>query len=1011
MKKLLPLVCLLLAGVRISAQTQLSGIINLYAKITAIDPCAAALTVQDATGFERGMKVWIIQMQGATINISNSNSYGAISNINSAGKFEKALIRSVNGNQIVLENTILNEYDINGAVQLVSFPSFSKATIDETLTAKAWDGNSGGVLALEVTDTLFINASIDVSGKGFRGGKASIAASNNCNALTTANAYFYGLDNWRGAAKGEGIAAISAGLESGRGPQANGGGGGNDHNAGGGGGAHITTGGGGGDNEEPNLLGCDGQFPGLGGRPLTQTADRIFMGGGGGAGHENNDVGTDGGNGGGIVLLFAKTVVGNDQQIHANGQTAATAAGDGAGGGGAGGTILLDIQSVAGGLLANARGGNGGSINNSGENRCHGPGGGGSGGRIFFKPNLQISFDLSRGEAGMGSNSASCGNGTNGAQAGNDGVLEEEWMIVESNIANNPISIVSEPDQHSACLGTAVTLAVVASGLDLQYQWQVDKSDGIGFQDLAESGIYSGTQTPSLFIGTVLAEAANYKYRLKIDNDCAAAVFTNALQIEVLPFPVAQFDFDINGTAVQFNNTSANAINYFWDFGDGQTSTDANASHRYADAGNFVVTLISTNSCGSDTSTQLLQIQGFPVANFGATPTGGCTPLSVVFSNLSANANSYAWILPGATPSFSISATPSVVYNTPGSYDVALVASNATGFDTLLLENFIVVQGSPTAAFEALAEDLNVRFLNNSTPDATYSWDFGDNTVSSAANPTHTYALPGSYTVSLTVSNACGNEMIRKMITVGVAPTALFTTNTRNGCAPLLATFTDASTGVYDSLLWTFPGGNPSSSTQPSQAVLYTTPGQYDVTLRVSGVLGSSTVEEENYVNVLIPPTAAFIYEIDGNKVQFFNNSSDATSIVWNFGDETSSTDANPVHEYSSSGVYTVTLNASNAYCGKAVSQTLSIGTSGVEDLQKADILVYPNPVQEVLFVETKNAGRPIACRFLNSSGQLMFETEFMQEASFDMTMFARGVYFLQLKEAQQSWVVKIVKN
>ncbi len=1011
MKKLLPLLCLLLVIGHLSAQTQLSGIINHYAKVTAIDPCAATLTVQDAANFEPGMKVWIIQMQGATINISNSNSYGTINNLNNAGKFEKALIRSVSGNQIILENTILNEYDINGAVQLVSFPSFSKAIISETLTAKAWDGNSGGVLALEVTDTLFVNASIEVTGKGFRGGKASIAASNNCNALTTANAYFYDLGNWRGAAKGEGVASISIGLESGRGPQANGGGGGNDHNSGGGGGAHITAGGRGGDNEEPNLLGCDGQFPGLGGRAILQTAGRIFLGGGGGAGHENNDVGTDGGNGGGIVLLFAKTLVGNNQQINANGQTAATAAGDGAGGGGAGGTILLDIQSLTGGLLVNAKGGSGGSINNSGENRCHGPGGGGSGGRIFFNPDLQISFDLSRGEAGIGTNSSSCGNGTNGAQAGADGVLEEEWTIVESTTSNNPPLIVSEPNELSACLGTSITLSVVASGLDLQYQWQVDRGDGNGFQDLVESGIYSGTQTATLFIGTLLAEAANYKYRLKVDNTCAAAVFTTALQLEILPLPVAQFDFGINGTAVQFNNASVDAISYLWDFGDGQNSTDASTTHSYSESGNFVVTLIASNSCGSDTTMQALEIQSFPIANFGAAPTEGCAPLSVIFSNLSANANSYAWILPGASPSFSISASPSVIYNTPGIYDVTLVASNASGFDTLYLKDFIVVQGKPTAAFETSAAGLNVRFLNNSTPNASYSWDFGDNTTSSDVAPNHDYALPGIYTVSLTVSNACGSETISKTITVGAAPTALFTANTRNGCAPFLVTFTNASTGVYDSLLWAFPGGNPSSSAQSSQAVLYSTPGQYDVKLHISGVLGSSTIEEANYINVLAPPTAAFTYEIDGNRVQFFSNATGVTSIIWNFGDGASSMDANPVHEYASSGVYTVTLNASNAYCGRAVSQTLSIGTSAVEDLQKASILVYPNPVQEVLFVETKNATRPMRCRFLNSSGQLLLETEFTQEVSFDLTMFASGLYFLQLQEAQQNWVVKIVKN
>ncbi|MBK8193250.1 MAG: hypothetical protein IPK76_08590 [Lewinellaceae bacterium] len=170
-------------------------------------------------------------------------------------------------------------------------------------------------------------------------GRAFVAAVNNCNFLVPETAYFYAADNWRGAPKGEGIAAMLAGMELGRGPQANGGGGGNDHNSGGGGGGNIAAGGTGGDNDEPSNLGCDGYYPGIKGYAIPGTPDRIFMGGGGGAGHANNNLLSGGGRGGGIIFIKAGAIDGASPLIEANGTAAPASNGDGAGGGGAGGAI------------------------------------------------------------------------------------------------------------------------------------------------------------------------------------------------------------------------------------------------------------------------------------------------------------------------------------------------------------------------------------------------------------------------------------------------------------------------------------------------------------------------------------------------------------------------------------------------------------------------------------------------------------------------------------------------
>lgn len=980
--------------------------------MTDLDTCTATLTLDKSAGFSVGMNVLIIQMQGASINIANSANFGSISDLHSAGLYERARISSVTGNQVILENILLNNYDTDGSVQLISLPAYQNAIITDTLTAEPWDGQIGGVLALEVTDTLTFNAPIDVSGIGFQGGIADIQANNNCNALTNANAYYYDLSNWRGAAKGEGIAKFIADREAGRGAQATGGGGGNDHNSGGGGGANAGAGGNGGENNEPDFLGCDGRFPGIGGKAIPDLNNRIFLGGGGGAGHENNDVGSDGGNGGGIVILIAHYLQGNNQSILAKGITPPTITGDGGGGGGAGGTVLLDIKNVVSPVLVQAQGGDGGSIDNKNGQRCHGPGGGGSGGRLVAVDTLPISYELTRGEAGMSKNSSTCGTGTNGAQAGADGFHDAFTGIPQSEEVNIAPVIVSQPRIVPVCVGQSLTIPIVASGAYLQYQWQVDKGDGTGFQNIPEGGIYTGTSSEELNISSLSLEMTNYLYQVLISNNCFTPIRSEAIPLSIVPKPNAQFDFIINGTTVNFNNTSTDADEYFWDFGEGQISDEQAPSHTFAQSGSYTVTLTAINLCDSATFSQTININAQPSASFTANPTTGCLPLSVTFQNTSsANATSFAWILPGGTPNFSTLKNPTVTYNTAGKYAVMLIASNANGIDTLRMDSFVVVKQLPTAAFTVLSDDLSAQFNNNSTGSDQYSWNFGDDATSNEKNPTHSYSKPGNYIITLIVNNNCGSDTTTQTVTVGALPQARFTANRPNGCAPHLVQFSDASSGVYESREWEFPGGNPSRSTEPNPQVIYNEPGQYNVKLIVTGNLGSDTLQNFALINVLPSPTPAFTFQVEGTTVTFTNTSANAQSYFWTFGDGQTSSQQNPVHLFTSGGVYTVTLNASNAYCGRSTSKTVAIGLSGVADLRESGILISPNPTNNQLFINTTIFNQSLDYHLYNLQGQHLQNGHFSGKTVLDLSAFASGMYLLQLQNDAKIWIAKIVKQ
>jgi gliding motility-associated-like protein len=379
--------------------TPISNIINDYTPVLAFNPCDNKLTVEDGTKYNAGDTVLLIQMKGAVIDSSNTAAFGNIADYKSAGNYEFNYVKSRVGNIVELKNKLTRSYEIPaGKVQLIRVPYYQSVTIVNTLTCLPWDGSKGGVLVLNVKDTLTLNADIDVSRKGFRGGKMR---NSNFNGFTCNVTNFFYADNTRFAAgKGEGIAQISSAKSSGKGPLANGGGGGMDTNSGGGGGSNAASGGRGGNelNICPNYLTSQNWgYPGTA-LSYSNANNKIFMGGGGGAGHCNNqyedppaNADFNGGNGGGIVIIAADILKPGGKKITAKGDSAyelnntGFISHDGMGGGGAAGTILLSINNYLTPTTIDNAGGRGGNMLASPAGGLVGPGGGGSGGVTWLK--------------------------------------------------------------------------------------------------------------------------------------------------------------------------------------------------------------------------------------------------------------------------------------------------------------------------------------------------------------------------------------------------------------------------------------------------------------------------------------------------------------------------------------------------------------------------------------------------------------------------------------------------
>jgi len=224
----------------INCGTQISGVVNTYAAVSAIDICKNTVTVGNTSGFTVGSRVLIAQMKGAQINTANAPTFGDITGYGNAGNYEFGYISNIIGNQITFLNTIQNTYDPNGAVQLVLVPQYSgnAYTVSTPVTGLPWNGTVGGIIAFEVAGTLTLNADVTATNLGFRAGSANDNSPYTCSQQD----YFYPSNSPSGGRKGESIHELPLGIINGRGKNANGGGGGNDTNSGGAGGGNSGSG-------------------------------------------------------------------------------------------------------------------------------------------------------------------------------------------------------------------------------------------------------------------------------------------------------------------------------------------------------------------------------------------------------------------------------------------------------------------------------------------------------------------------------------------------------------------------------------------------------------------------------------------------------------------------------------------------------------------------------------------------------------------------------------------------
>jgi gliding motility-associated-like protein len=433
-------------------------------------------------------------------------------------------------------------------------------------------------------------------------------------------------------------------------------------------------------------------------------------------------------------------------------------------------------------------------------------------------------------------------------------------------------------------------------------------------------------------------------------NGCTGTAIEN---ITVYDAPIADFNFldACANKGIDFEDNSAGAgttvINWEWDFADGSSpGSNGTETHTYTISGNYDVQLIVEDNEGCrDTALKAVTIFEDPTAGF--TFSDVCLYDSVNLIDVSTitapdNIVSWSWDINNNGSEDYSTQNANHKFSSPGSYDVKLITLSNNNCSNSVTET-VNIFPVPQAGFSASTVCVNgaaTDFVNTSTLSqgniVLYGWNFGDGNFSTLENPINNYQIASSYPVTLGVVSDLGcADSVTFSIEVLGKPSAAFSQDTTNGCAPLCVAFTDTS---YDDVPilewnWKFESSYGESSEQ-SPSYCYETTGDYNVGLIVKNSQGcKDTLEQIGLITVFPKPVSDFTLnpintDVLNSTIDFTNNSIDAAAWIWDFGDGTEQNliDYSPSHLYADTGNLEVQLIVINAFlCTDTSYQTVEI--------------------------------------------------------------------------------------
>lgn len=473
---------------------------------------------------------------------------------------------------------------------------------------------------------------------------------------------------------------------------------------------------------------------------------------------------------------------------------------------------------------------------------------------------------------------------------------------------------------NSGCAPILVGITNTSTGIDLNYDWQVN-------------GIYANSsELPDsiLFPSPILGDTT-YTVSLSVSNQCGITQLNTDFLARPTPVSV-QFADTYSGCSpfvpVFTNASYGSPDSYEWVFSDGFISNDT-VPEGYAfiainnDTTIYTVMLIAENACGVDTSEiEVIALPNTVVSFFNTLPQFGCAPLNVQFLNFSSGANSYTWNFDDGSPLVN-TYSANHIFEEGGIYNVSMIATDGCSIDTAFAT--VTVFPKPNIQFQleedVICEGNVINILNLSEGAAAYLWNFGNGASSTSIEPSYIYNQQGNYTIQLIgYSPVFGcPDTLSLPIQVQAKPDINIAIDPMMGCMPLFVTFTNSTT-FATSMEWDF--GNGQTSTQFSTNTNYYQFGDYDVHAIAHNYNFSSNLDCPVDTNIVISvfPKPESSFNLSSNAscgdsvvVSVDNLSNGATSYLWSW-QQSNSFEFEPLVTLVDTGYFPVQLVASNAF-------------------------------------------------------------------------------------------------
>jgi PKD repeat protein len=422
-----------------------------------------------------------------------------------------------------------------------------------------------------------------------------------------------------------------------------------------------------------------------------------------------------------------------------------------------------------------------------------------------------------------------------------------------------------------------------------------------------------GTSTTTASSSQTVSASGTYYFRSRSAEGCWGPEGSATVTINPLPG-----DVTVSGAGVQCGGsrtltaTGGTGGTIYWQntTSNGTSTTTASSSQAVSSSGTYYFRARTTEGCWGNQGSATVTINPAVSASVSTTPE----------SAPGANDGTATAVISAGTAPYSITWQPSYIGNpitalTGGNYCVTVqdfYNCTATACGTVSTNG-----AAPVADFSADVtegcDNITVSFTDESSNFPTsWAWDFGDGATSTEQNPVHEYTTVGGHTVSLTATNSSGSDdlILNYYIYVGETPT-LELSMTQETLAGNDGTATVNATGGNAPYQWEWNNSSNNST------IIGLTAGEYCVTVTEYGNGCQATACIDVTLEALPAPIADFVADDTEACLSLTVNFTDLstnnpTEWLWDFGDGATSTEQNPTHAYSTIGVYTVSLTATN---------------------------------------------------------------------------------------------------